>query len=194
MFFRNEGPVPETFRRLKANLESRGIPHIFMGATALGVHGYIRATEDVDVCMRAEDLARFRSELVGPEYQPVQGRSRRFYDPATDTTFDILVAGNVAGNSDKQKAICFPDPSEAKTIQGTPVPSLTRLIELKLVTWRLRDWADVIELIRVNALNESFAEQLHPIARQPYLECFDQMKEEDKYNAIHEPYDAGTDG
>src|SRR5262245_48800964 len=90
MFHRNEGPVPETFRRLKANLESHQIPHIFMGATALGVHGYVRATEYVDVCMRAADLERFRAELVGQFYRSIEGRSRRFYDPATDTTFDVL--------------------------------------------------------------------------------------------------------
>jgi hypothetical protein len=182
MFHRDDGPVPDTFRRLKANLESHGIPHIFMGATALGVHGFIRATEDVDVCMRAADLVRFRAELVGTEYQPVQGRSRRFCDAATNATIDVLVAGEVAGNSRKQKLIRFPDPSEAETIHGTPVPSLPRLIELKLVTWRFKDWGDVVALIRRHELDETFADQLHALVRMAYIQCYDQMLEEDRYS------------
>lgn len=187
MIFRDEGPVPDTFRRLKANLEAHGISHIFMGATALGVHGFIRATEDIDVCMRAEDLARFRTELLGREYEAVPGRPRRFLDSVTHRTLDVLVAGEIAGNSRKQQLIRFPDPSEAQTIQGTPVPSLARLIELKLVTWRYKDWGDVVELIRRHNLDESFADQMHPSVRSTYMQCYDQKVEEDRYNPeIHD--------
>jgi len=182
MFFRDEGPVPETFRRLKKHLETLSIPHVFMGATALGVHGYVRATEDIDVCMRPDDLARFRDELVGKEYRPVEGRSRRFYDPVTDATFDVLVTGEIAGNRRKQQAVRFPDPDEAQVIKDTPVPSLARLIELKLVTWRYKDWGDVVELIRTHKLDESFTDQLSPVVRSAYLQCYDQKVEEDRYN------------
>jgi hypothetical protein len=187
MFFRDEGPVPETFRRLKSNLESRGIPYVVMGATALGVHGFVRATEDVDVCLRESDLERLKRELVGREYEAVPGRARRFYDPVTDVTFDVLVAGEIAGNSRKQQAIRFPDPREAEIVRDTPVPSLARLVELKLVTWRYKDWGDVVELIRVHRLDESFADRLHPVARSAYLQCYDQKVEEDRYDPqIHD--------
>lgn len=37
---------------------------------------------------------------------------------------------------------------------------------------RLRDLADVIELIRVNALGEELAESLHPYVRAKYLELW----------------------
>lgn len=187
MFFKDEGPVPETFRRLKQVLDAAGIPHIFMGATAVNAHGHRRATEDIDVCMRAEDLERFRRELVGDAYQPVTGRPRRFYDVSTDVTVDVLVTGEIAGNSRKQTAVLFPDPSEAQIVAEAPVPSLARLIELKLVTWRYKDWGDVVELIRARNLDEAFAQQLHPVARPAYLQCYDQKIEEDRYNPeIHD--------
>lgn len=182
MFFRGEGPVPDTFRRLVQHLELLGVPHIFMGATALGVHGFIRATEDVDVCMRRADLERFRAEFVGREYATVPNRPRRFLDGQTGATIDILVFGDIAGDARRQQLIRFPDPDEAETIQGTPVPSLARLIELKLVTWRYKDWGDVVELIIRHALHESFAERLHPAVRTAYLQCYDQKMESDRYD------------
>ncbi|MEW6249621.1 MAG: hypothetical protein AB1716_03160 [Planctomycetota bacterium] len=187
MFFQDQGPVPETFKRLRKLLAESGLAHIFVGATAVNAHGFRRSTEDVDLCMRAEDLERFRQLFVGSTFQPVEGRTRRFYDPQTQVTLDILVAGEIAGNRRKQQVIRFPDPSEAIRIEDTPVPSLPRLIELKLVTWRYQDWGDVVNLIRARSLDESFADQLHPIVRWAYLQCYDQKIEEDRYNPeIHD--------
>lgn len=55
------------------------------------------------------------------------------------------------------------------------LPALQRrFIELKLVTWRFKDWGDVVELIRRNSLTESFADKLEPTVRDAYLQCFDQ--------------------
>ncbi len=55
--------------------------------------------------------------------------------------------------------------------------SLARLIELKLVTWRYKDWGDVVELIRRNNLPESLSEKLDPIVQLAYGECFDQAND-----------------
>lgn len=187
MFFRDEGPVPETLRRLHRALSEIGLAHVFIGATALKAYGLRRTTEDVDVCLRAEDLKRFRSELVESTYLPVQGRSRRFYDPKTQVTIDVLVSGDVAGRRERQQAIKFPDPSEGRLVEGIPVPPLARLIALKLVTWRLQDWADVVALIRANRLDEHYGDQFNPQVRQVYLQCYDEMIEEDRYNPeIHD--------
>lgn len=187
MYFEGKGPVPETLQRLAETLRAAGIPHIFVGATAVYAHGYERTTRDVDVCMRREDLEKFRREMVGREYQAVPDRSRRFVDKATGVTVDILVAGDIAGNARKQRDVRFPDPDEAVEIDNLPLVSLARLIELKLVTWRLKDWADVIELIRTHSLEESFGDQFSALVRQAYLECYDQKIEEDRYNPeIHD--------
>lgn len=185
MFFDDHGPVRETYRNLKKSLEDAGIPHIFMGATAVNAHGHRRATEDVDICLRSSDLERFRRVLLGPVYHSVEGRQRRFLDPRTQVTFDILVAGEIARDSRRQKEIRFPEPSEAEIVHDTPVPPLHRLIELKLVTWRFQDWGDVVNLIRVHDLDESFADRIHPLVRMAYLECLDQKRDEDRYELEH---------
>jgi hypothetical protein len=182
MFFDEQGPVPETLRALHERLENAGLRHILMGAMALKAYGIRRTTEDVDICMSADELERFRSLFVGAPYQVVAGRSRRFFDPTTQVTIDILVAGEIAGHREKQQQVVFPDPSEGRVVDGLLVPTLARMVEMKLVTWRYKDWGDVVELIRVNKLDESFAAQLHPVARNPYLQCHDQMLEEDRYS------------
>ncbi len=185
MFFDEQGPVTEAFRKLRERLA--GLPHIFMGAVALNAHDYRRASEGVDLCMRAEDLERFRKLFVGTVYQQVAGRPRKFFDPQTQVTFDILVAGEIAGNARKQRQVRFPVAGEAHTVRETPVPSLAWLIELKLATWRYKDWGDVVELIRIHNLDETFAEQLAPVIRSAYAQCYDQKVEEDGYNPeIHD--------
>lgn len=180
MFHRDAGPVPETLGRLLALLEKKNIEYVVIGGFALGAHQYRRATEDMDVCLRAADIERFRQELVGTVYQRVEGRQRRFYDPQTQVTFDLLISGELAGHRGRNQTIRFPDPSEATDVGGLTTVSLERLIELKLVTWRVREMADVIELIRRNNLSEDFAERLHELVRTPYLECYDHKVEEDR--------------
>ncbi|NOT00919.1 MAG: hypothetical protein HOP29_09845 [Phycisphaerales bacterium] len=187
MFFQDRGPVPETFARLRRLLDAAGIEFVVIGAFALGAHKYRRATEDVDVCLPAEGFEKFKRELVGASYERVEGRSRRFRDSETRVTIYVLNAGDLAGRTSRNKEIRFPSPAEAMEIGGIPTVSLARLVELKLVTWRMRDWADVIALIRENELDEEFAEQLNPLVRMAYLECYDEMIEEDRYNPeIHD--------
>lgn len=182
MFHDQTGPVPDAFRRLRELLEHEHIDYVVIGALALAAHGFRRATEDIDLCVRAEDLARFRREFVGKVYQAIEGRSRRFLDPQTQVTFDFLVAGQLAGRTEKNKVITFPDPSESVEIEGLRTLPLEKLIALKLVTWRYKDWGDVVELIRRNNLGEEFAASLPESVRSAYLQCHDQKKEEDKYD------------
>lgn len=182
MFHQDSGPVPETLRRLRAALEAEHIEYVIIGAFALGAHHYRRATEDVDLCLRAADLERFRRVLVGSVYQGVEGRARRFYDPQTQVTFDLRVAGESAGRRDRNKMVCFPDPAEGVDVDGLRTVALPCLLELKLVTGRLEDMADAIELIRRNDLCEDFADKLHPLVRMAYLECYDHRVEEDQYD------------
>lgn len=182
MFSQKAGPVWETLRDLEKRLEEAGIPYVVIGGMALNAHQFQRQTVDVDICLRKDDLARFRRMLVGTAYQSVEGRKRRFRDQRTEVTFDLLISGQLAGRTDRNKEVLFPDPSEAVEVAGLRTVSLDRLIALKLVTWRLRDWADVVALIRVNRLDADFAQKLPESTRSTYLQCYDQMLEEDRYD------------
>jgi len=181
MFHKGTGPVPETLRQLRETLRKAGIESVVIGAMAMAAHRVQRATEDVDICLRPEDFDRFLSDLVGDKYEKVAQRKRRFIDKETGVTINIMLSGELAGRVSRNDRIRFPDPDEAIEINGEATIPLPRLIELKLVTWRLKDWADVVELIRRNDLDESFSEQLDPLMRMAYLECYDNKVEEDRY-------------
>ena len=66
----------------------------------------------------------------------------------------------------KPKPVSFPVPGDASTdIDGVQVVTLEKLVELKLAsgmtaTDRLKDLADVQELIKIRGLNSDFAERL----------------------------------
>jgi hypothetical protein len=98
-------------------------------------------------------------------------------------SFDILFTGRYPG-SDKPGPIAFPDPSEASTtIEHTKVLTLQQLIQLKLAARRHYDFGDVVFLIRVHGLDESFAERLHPSVRLDFIECLDEKRREDEYES-----------
>jgi len=54
-----------TLARLFAALEAEGVDYVLVGGLALNLHGIARATEDVDLFVRAEEgnVARLRQSL-----------------------------------------------------------------------------------------------------------------------------------
>ncbi len=178
MFFEKSGPVWETLRALQQRLIEADIDHLVVGGLALNAHDYPRQTVDVDVVLTAEGFERFRERYVGEVYRSLPQLARRFVDPTTEVTVDILIAGQLAGHTGRNRSVRFPDPQEAELHADLRTVSLARLIELKLVTWRFKDWGDVVELIRRHGLAESFADRLDPVVRTAYGECWDQANDE----------------
>ena len=66
-------------------------------------------------------------------------------------------------------------------MDGRRVVNLPTLIQLKLAARRHKDFGDVVELIRFNDLDESFAKRLHPSVRRDYIECLEEKRREDEY-------------
>jgi hypothetical protein len=178
-FFAKQGPVWETLRALEGRLQDARLDYVIIGGMALNAHGYARQTVDVDVVLTPEGWAEFQRTLRGPVYRAMVRPVRRSRDIATDVDVDVLVAGEIAGNRSKNKSVRFPHPSNAEEHGGLRTVSLAKLIELKLVTWRYKDWGDVVELIRRHGLGEDFGLQLDPSIRLAYGECFDQANEAD---------------
>ena len=179
MFFEKAGPVWETLRDLEQRLREASIDYVVIGGLALNAYDYPRQTVDVDIVLTASGLAKLKEQYEGSAYMAVKDTPRRFIDPKSEVTIDVLIAGERAGKLSRNPSVTFPEPSEAEVHAGLRTVSLARLIELKLVTWRYKDWGDVVELIRRNNLPESFADQLDPIVRSPYGECHDQANEPD---------------
>jgi hypothetical protein len=94
----------------------------------------------------------------------------------------ILVTGLFPG-SGKPGPFAYPDPATvSEIIEQVQVIDLPTLVQLKLAARRWKDFADVVELIRYNELDESFADRLHESVRRAYIECLEEKRREDEYH------------
>jgi hypothetical protein len=186
MFFQGKDPVHQTMRRVARRLEKAGIPYAVVGGMAVFFHKHRRATNDVDILLTPEGFAEFRRRFVRKNYDTVPGRARRFVDRANDKTLDVLVTGHYPG-SGKPGPITYPDPAAVgETIEKVQFVGLNTLVELKLAARRHQDFADVVSLIRANNLDESFADGLRPSVHQDFIECLEEKRREDEYEARHD--------
>src|SRR6266478_441167 len=175
-YFMGKGNINNALARLIADLNEHDIDYLVIGAIALMAYGYPRFTEDIDLILDQNGIDRFHSELIGLGYAPAfQGARKRLRSTRDGTPIEFISSGEYPGDG-KPKPVRFPDPSEATVeIDGVKFPTLEKLIELKLASGmtapdRLKDLADVQELIKIRGLANAFAEKLSPYVREKYLE------------------------
>ncbi len=175
-FFMGEGILNETLRRVVRDLDAHEIDYVVIGAIALNAYGYRRFTEDIDLVLTKADLEKFRNELVGRGYRPAfEGATKKFRTTLENVTIVIITSEEFPGNG-KPKSVGFPNPGESDfEIDGVKTVSLEKLIELKLASGmtaphRLKDLANVQELIKIKNLDAYYAEKLNPFVREKFLE------------------------
>jgi hypothetical protein len=175
-FFRGHGMLNNALLRIVADLERHGIDYAVIGAVALNQHGYQRFTVDIDLLMTREGLQKFRDELVGRGYVPAfSGATKAFKTSPDNVRVKSLTAGEYPGDG-RPKPIVFPEPSgSAVEIAGVKTITLPKLIELKLASGmtapdRLKDLADVQEMIKARGLGEDFADRLDTSVREKFRE------------------------
>jgi hypothetical protein len=176
-FFMGKGSVQRALEKITHLLDEARIPYAIVGAMALNEYGYRRVTEDVDLLLTREGLERFKSQYIGRGYADKFEGSRGFRDVENDVPIDVVIAGEFPGDG-KPKPVKFPDPEiEARSGARVRLLPLERLIELKLASGisaphRLRDLADVLEVIRVRRLPRDFDERLDESVREKYRELW----------------------
>ena len=141
--------------RVLRAFEVAGLDYVLIGATAMGFHGLVRATEDVDLFIRAtsENIERLRDafraayandpnvdeiraeDLLG-EYPAV-----RYYPPGGDLYFDVMTRLGEAASFETVD-------SEVKAVDGVRVHVATpaALYRLKMGTVRPLDRQDAAML------------------------------------------------
>jgi hypothetical protein len=172
-FFLGQADVQKALRKLARVLEEEGIPYAIAGAMALNAYGYQRVTIDVAVLLTKEGLASFKARHLGRGYVE---ESESVRDAEHGVNIDVLITGEFPGDG-KPKPVAFPDPGVATRTGGIALLPLEKLIELKLASGisaphRLKDLADVLELIRVAALPRELGTRLDPSVRAKYLELW----------------------
>ncbi len=186
-FFMGTSAVHETVRRIATLLKDLGLPFVVSGALAVNHHGHLRATTDVDLLMRREDLAAFKERYIGLGWLNKFEGSKGFRDTITNVSVDVLIAGDFPGDG-KPKPVAFPNPSAVAEldVDGIPYIQLASLIELKLASGmtapdRPRDFDDVIQLIRKNDLPRDYGAALNPYVHEVWYRYWDASRHSDEY-------------
>ncbi len=176
--FRGRGLVFETLRKITARLEDIGVPYAVAGALAMDAHGLRRLTVGVDILVERAGLDALHHAVVGLGYVPLFAGSKSLRDVEHGVRIEFLIAGDFPGDG-KPKPIAFPRPDDASIVlEGIRFLTLPRLVELKLASGmtggipRLKDLADVVELVKTLDLPGAFAAELHPFVREKYLELW----------------------
>ena len=177
MHFEEKSAVHKALRKITRRLEELGVSYAVVGGMAMFLHGYRRFTEDVDLLVTREGLAEVHRRLEGLGYVPPFSGSKQLRDTEDGVRIEFLVTGDYPGDG-KPKPVAFPDPAEASVeLKGMRCLALPQLMELKLASGmtspgRLKDLADVQELIRTLHLTEELADQLNPYVQQKYRELW----------------------
>ncbi|MCC6682718.1 MAG: hypothetical protein IT445_17595 [Phycisphaeraceae bacterium] len=192
-FFDQDSAVHRAIHRLGRRLADLNVDYAIAGGMAAVVHGYQRTTVDVDVLVTRADLTKIHDALDGLGYVPPFAGSKNLRDVEDGVRIEFLITGEFPGDG-KPKPVAFPDPRKSDprprksqadiTIErdGIRFLALVPLIELKLASGmthpgRLKDLADVQELIRIRQLDKSFAEKLNPYVRDKYAELLSGVRE-----------------
>jgi hypothetical protein len=177
-FFMGKSLLNNALLRVATDLEEHGIDYLVIGAIALNQHGYRRFTEDIDLLLTKEGLQKFHDELIGLGYRPAfEGSTKKFRTAEENVPIEIITTGEYPGDG-LPKAVQFPNPNDDFVlIDGVKTATLEKLIELKLASGmtapdRLKDLADVQEMIKAKSLDEAFAESLDLSVRGKFLELY----------------------
>ncbi len=184
-YYMARGDVFTTLRNLTRRLEDEKIPYALVGGLALAAHGFVRRTaalvrmtQVVDLLMTHDGSEAFKQRFLGRGYVlAFSGAQKTFRDTETQVRIEILITGDFPGDG-KPKPIAFPDPSIVFTERGgMRVIPMETLIELKLASGtsaphRLRDLADVQDLIMALKLPIEFAETLNASVRDTFRQLW----------------------
>jgi hypothetical protein len=144
----------EIIRVLRA-FEASGLEYVLIGAAAMGFHGLVRATEDLDIVIRAtpENVERLRTALRqayddDPHVEEISADDLlgeypavRYYPPTGDLFLDVLTRLGEAARFEDVDA-------EIREIEGARVRVATpaALYRLKRATVRAIDHQDAAAL------------------------------------------------
>jgi len=180
-----EADVQRAVERLARVLDERQIPYAIIGGLALNEWGYRRVTVDIDVLLTADGLRLLKDEVLGRGYVEKFPGSRGLRDTEASIDIDVVLAGEYPGDG-KPKPVAFPDPAKV-AVRGRRVAllPLPKLIELKLASGmsaphRLKDLADVIELIRALSLPRETADSLDASVRAKFDELWEAAQSADR--------------
>ncbi len=149
-------------RKTIAILEAAGIPFAIVGGNAVRIWvaqvdpGAVRATNDVDVLIRPEDLERAKQVMAenGYHYRKAAGLDM-FLEGKNDSVryaIHVVLANRMVKPDDYEPN---PDVEPCEFGDGIRTLPLERLARMKLNSFRLKDRVHLLDMIHVGLLDAS---------------------------------------
>lgn len=125
------------------------------GGWAVWRHGYVgRVTQDIDIVLPSDRIDEVLQAASVSGFDVVlaeAGRWPKLRHRETGIDVDVLPEGGRPGTASRPSPTTIPHPATMGAVRGSlKYMSLSALVELKLAAGRLRDDADVLELVREN--------------------------------------------
>lgn len=164
---------------LARNARDRDLPFLLIGGYAVNIHGYSRVTNDLDVLIRRAQLDQWTELLNEAGYKLVhEGQTFvQFESSEPATPVDLMLVNDQT--FEKLQARVHSLEEEGTTI---PFVCVQHLIALKIHVLkqdlehrRMKDFLDVVELVRANKIDLQSTEM---------REIFERYGSEDLYRRI----------
>ena len=140
----NDEPLDD-YEELIACLNTHGVEYVIIGAYAVGFHGYIRATSDMDMAVNpappnAAKLAAALKDFAGVEIDPADIKDKKLLELGRDPNSVDIITTMKGLTWERAWSL-----RAAGHVGKAPAPFLSRecLIENKLATGRERDYLDL---------------------------------------------------
>lgn len=137
-------------RELDRTLRDAGVRYMLIGGFAVNIHGYVRATHDLDVMILADDVDSSHAALIALGYTALDQRADLACYFRGSERLDVLYARRPISRRLLAQA-------PEVDIGNLPIPTISAegLLGLKIQAFhddprRIRDLTDMIELIKLN--------------------------------------------
>jgi hypothetical protein len=162
--------VRERLDKAVAALEAGSVPYAVIGGNAVANwvarvdEGFVRNTRDVDILIRRADFdaAKHAMEAAGFIYVHTWGVDA-FLDTAETKPSEgvhLLFAGEKVKPDDP---VPTPELTESEPSKPFRVVSLEALVRMKLVSFRMKDRAHLIDLCQLAMIDTTWPDRFHPV-------------------------------
>jgi len=140
-----------TLAALREHADAVGARLLLIGGVAVIRHGYARTTSDRDVLLSFQDAPKLADRLMNdPDWERLEIRQWAFLYRPTGVSVDFLVSGDLMQWG---RPYLFPHPEKLEAvegIEGVPVIGLHDLLYFKLMSGRMQDLADAMQLCKLH--------------------------------------------
>lgn len=166
--------VEQRLRRTISILEAAGVPFAIVGGNAVRIWvaqvdpGAVRATNDVDVLVREEDLECIKQVMQehGFRYRKAEGLPM-FLEGDNDSVrnaIHLIFAKAMVRDDDYEPN---PDIEPVEYGDGIRTLPVERLVRMKLNSYRLKDRVHLIDMIQVGIIDEGWVSKFpKPLAER----------------------------